>query len=131
MTISRKTLAIFVVLGGWADILITLVGQIGYTSAREDDPVSRVILIASPLGFLALGFLFHALIGLLVYKAPAWIAIPVALMMLGCAVVAVVFWLAVLGLPIETMSAAIYPACIGAALLYAASRLCHSHKVNP
>lgn len=128
MTISRKTLSIFVALGGWADVVLTLIGQIGCTDIREDDPVSRAILLVGPWALLAAGLLFHALIGLLVYKAPAWIAIPLALVMLASHMVAIAFWAAILGAPLEAISTGIYFLCIGAAVLYAILRLCNRGK---
>jgi hypothetical protein len=108
MTINRKTLTLLVILGGWADIILTLIGQIGQSGIREDAPISRAILLFSPWALLIIGFAFHAFMGLIVLKSDKWIAIPLALIMLISHFTAIFFWILIFGIPIEAMSTAIY-----------------------
>jgi hypothetical protein len=128
MTISRKSLAWLVILGGWADIIVTLIGQIGSANVNENDPISRILLLFSPWAFITLGFLFHSVIGLIVYKSDKWIAIPLALIMLASHIIALFFWVLMFGLPVQIISTMIYFVPLILILIYGIKRLVFRQK---
>lgn len=99
----RLPWAALVVLLGWADVILTLIGQpAGYwanhQAVAESDLASRSLLVLSPWLFLAVGLVFHVLEGWLVLILPKWIAVPVAAYCIVCGIIAIFLWSCMLGL---------------------------------
>jgi len=99
---SRLPWAALVVLMGLADVTITLIGQpaaywANHATMIEDDFIGRMFLDVSPWLFLAAYAVFHFLEGWLVMVLPKWLAVPVAAYCIACGIIAVFFWLCIMG----------------------------------
>ncbi len=107
--ISRKLISVLVFLGGLADVCLTIIGQAGRPGILEDDPIGRMFLLNLPLWVFCIFFvLFHLTAALTVYQGPTRLAVLLAWVLLVSDSVAVVFWLAVLGFPVQILSLAVY-----------------------
>lgn len=100
---NMKPWAALTVLLGWADIVLTLIGQpaeywTNHAAMAESDLVGGIFLSTSPWVFLAAGLIFHLIEGLLVLTFPKWIARAIAAYCITCGIIAVFLWSCMLGL---------------------------------
>ena len=99
----RLPWAALAVLLGWADIVLTLIGQpaaywTNHAATVESDFIGGIFLSTSPWLFLLAGLVFHLLEGWLVLTMPKWISRAIAAYCITCGIIAVFLWSCMLGL---------------------------------
>jgi hypothetical protein len=100
---SRLPWAALVVLIGWADVALTLIGQPAaywgnHAAITESDFAGAALLQISPWVFLLAIGVFHIFEGWLVLVMPKWISRAVAAYCITCGIIAVFLWSCMLGL---------------------------------
>jgi hypothetical protein len=100
ITLKRWYFVVIITIFGWADILITLIGQPNsYWHGgipNEEDIVSRWLLVKSPILFLIVGMVFWFILGIITLHIPKWIAFTMAFISTVSGSVAVIIWMAVI-----------------------------------